>query len=245
MESKNEMFYERCGLNRLPLSLAGVTLGIFLASADYHLSWKVVLCVLAAAASLHIFSYGRSRAALAVSVIFSVLSVFFSFGKILMLESLLLLLFAYFIMRLEAGISGRGGNRFFEGLVTLLMTGPVALYGTFYLCSHTMGSWVLVLPSLSIGFLCVAASGLEEGGSKASVSVMTCLGLAFMVAFPFFRIYDLAHFCFVIMIPVYAALMVKMHIDRRPEPKCYLLLFSVSALAVAVLTGLGFVWYLF
>ena len=98
-------------LRTMPLSLSGVLLGSLLAVADFHVSWMVVLAVCLAAASLHVYQSGANKLALIPSVLFAVAAVYNSFGKIFILESLLMLLFAYFIMRLASGTIVRGRGR--------------------------------------------------------------------------------------------------------------------------------------
>ena len=229
----------------MPLSLSGVLLGSLLAVADFHVSWMVVLSVCLAAASLHVYQSGPNKLALIPSVLFAVAAVYFSFGKILILESLLMLLFAYFIMRLASGTIVRGRGKLTDGLILCLLTGPVALYGTYLLCSHTFGSWVLLFPAFSIGTLCVATSGLNDGFSKRAATLITLTGLALMSVFPFLRIHDPAHFRFVIMIPIYIMCLVMMHADKNRTTDTFMPLFAFCLLALAAVTGLGFVSYLF
>lgn len=232
-------------LRTMPLSLSGVLLGSLLAVADFHVSWMVVLAVCLAAASLHVYKSGANKLALIPSVLFAVAAVYNSFGKIFILESLLMLLFAYFIMRLASGTIVRGRGRLADGLILCFLTGPVAVYGTYFLCSHTFGSWVLLFPALSIGTLCVAASGLKDGYSKSAVTFITLAGLALMSVFPFLRIHDPAHFRFVIMIPIYIMYLVMMHKDKNRTMDTFMPLFAFCLLALAAITGLGFVSYLF
>ena len=143
----------------MPLSLAGVLLGALLAVADFHVHWTVVAAVIFAAASLHVYHHTGNKIALVPSVLFAVLSVYFSFGKILLLESLLLLLFTYFIMRFAAGFLSTGKGRIADAAVLTLLTGPVAVFGTYYLCSHSFGSWVLLFPCIVFGYSCCCDSG--------------------------------------------------------------------------------------
>ena len=232
-------------LKTMPLSLAGVLLGALLAVADFHVHWTVVAAVIFAAASLHVYHHTGNKIALAPSVIFAVLSVYFSFGKILLLESLLLLLFTYFIMRFAAGFLSTGKGRIADAAVLTLLTGPVAVFGTYYLCSHSFGSWVLLFPALSLGILAAATAGLADGYRKVSVTLMTIAGLALISVYPFLRIYDPAHYRFAIMIPIYIMYLVMMHKDKNRTTDTFMSLFAFCLLALAAITGLGFVSYLF
>lgn len=232
-------------IKTVPVSLAGVILGSLLAVADFHVHWAVVLSVILTASSLHVFQYGGSRIALVPSVIFAVLSVYLSFGKIFVLESLLLLLFTYFIMRLAMGFLSTGRGRMADAAVLTFLTGPVAVFGTYYLCSHSFGSWVLLFPALSVGVIAAATAGLGNGFSKHAVVLMTVAGLVLISIFPFLRIYDPAHYRFAIVIPIYIALLVRIGIDKTRTLDSYQSLFAFCLLALAVITGLGYVAYLF
>ena len=232
-------------LKTMPLSLAGVILGALLAVADYHVNWAVVPAVVLTAASLHVYQYSGNRLALVPSVIFAVLSVYLSFGRIFMLESLLLLLFAYFIMRLAVGFLSTGRGRVAGAAVLTFLAGPVAVFGTFFLCSHSFGSWVLLFPALSVGVLAAAAAGLGNGSGKTAVVIMTVVGLVLMSVYPFLRFYDPAHYRFVVVIPVYIMLLVWMSVDKTRTPDSFQSLFAFCLLILAVITGLGYVTYLF
>ncbi|MBR5274593.1 MAG: hypothetical protein IKU33_05055 [Bacteroidales bacterium] len=232
-------------LKTMPLSLAGVVLGCLLAVADFHVYWTIVPAVILAAASLHIYQYGGSRIALLSSVVFAVISVYFSFGKFLLLESLLLLLFTYFVMRLAKGFLSTGKGGVADMIVLAFLTGPVAVFGSYYLCSHSFGSWVLLFPSLSVGIIAAATAALADRFRKTAASVIMAVGLVLMTVYPFLRIYDPAHFRFVIMIPIYIMLIVRMCTDKIKGIEAYQPIFAFCLLTLAVITGLGYVTYLF
>lgn len=232
-------------LKTMPISLAGVLLGVLLAVADFHVHWAIVPAVILAAASLHVYQYASSKIALAPALVFAVLSVYFSFGKLLLLESLLLLLFTYFVMRLAAGFLSPDKSKCAGALVRTLLAGPVAVVGTYYLCSHSFGSWVLLFPALSMGILAAATAGLADGYSKVSVTLMMIAGLALMSVYPFLRIYDPAHYRFVIMIPIYIMILVRMCTDKVKGLETYQSIFSFCLLTLSLITGLGYVTYLF
>ena len=232
-------------LKEMPVSLAGVLVGSLLAVADYHVSWAVVSLVCLTAAALHIFRYGGSRWALVPAVVLSVMSVYFSFGKLFVLESLLMLLFAYFVMRLAAGFSSGHINRTASCAVLCFLTGPVAVFGAHFLCSHSFGSWVLSFPALSIGILCAAVTGAGAGYGKVNVSVMTMIGLVLMSVFPFLRFYDPFHYIFGIMIPIYVIVIVRMNLDKKKPAEKYQPALSLCLMSLSLLMGLGFVCYLF
>lgn len=224
----------------LPLSLSGIAVGSMLAAADYHVSALVVLFVILTSVSLHFFMASGSKAALVPSVSFAILSVYFSFGKILMLESLLMLLFTYFIMRLACGIVGTGRSRVMDGLVMCFLTGPVAVMGTYYLCSHTFGTMMLLFPALSVGAMNIGLFGSMDGYGKKMTAALVLSGFVLMTVYAMMRMHDIWHYLFLISLPGFAVYFMQL---RKGKDRVVLL--GLSVMAFAVLTGLGFMAFLF
>ena len=148
-------------------------------------------------------------------------------------------------MRFAAGFLSTGKGRIADAAVLTLLTGPVAVFGTYYLCSHSFGSWVLLFPALSLGILAAATAGMADGYRKDSVTLMTIAGLALISVYPFLRIYDPAHYRFVIMIPIYIMILVRMCTDKVKSLDAYQSIFGFCLLTLALITGLGYVTYLF
>ena len=225
------------------LSLSGVVLGILLAVADYHVDLWPALCLILTTVLIHLQMTSGNKVLLAASVEGAVLTVYLSFGKIFALEPLLLLLFGYFILRLVKGIGDSG--RVSESVVTCLVKGPVALFGAYFLCTHTFGFWLLLLPSFSIGMLCMTAEGLSDGYGRNLVAVLTVSALALMTAFSFMRFFHPAHFIYAVMIPVFLAFIVRMYMKKEQTLDQYGSVYALCTVVLAVLTGFGFIEYLF
>lgn len=224
------------------LSLSGILLGILLAVADYHVDIWSALSLILTAGLIHFQMVSGSRFMLAASVAGAVLTVFLSFGTLFSLEPLLLLLFAYFIIRLVKGISDSG--RISEAVVTCLVKGPVALFGAYFVCTHTFGFWLLLLPALSTGLLCMTADGLSDGYSRHLVVLMTVLALAFMTVFSFMRIFHPVHFIYLLTVPAFAIYIIRMYTKKEQTLDQYRSVYALCTFALAALTGLGYIGYL-
>ena len=213
----------------LPLSLSGIAVGSMLAAADYHVSLLVVLFVLLTAVSLHCFMASGSKVALAPS-----------FGKILLLESLLMLLFTYFIMRLACGIVGSGRSRIADGLVMCFLTGPVAVMGTYYICSHSFGTVMLLLPALSVGAMNISLFGTYDGYGKKTLASLVVSGYVLMTVYAMMRMFDPWHYLYLLSLPLSALFLVRVWKGR-----CQNVLPALSVMIFALLSGLGFMAFLF
>lgn len=219
-------------MNRyLPLSLSGVLLGIALATADYRVDWKTALFLVLAVVFLHLYSVCAkcesekkwSRIALALTIASGLAMLYFSFGTLLLMEPLILIVFGYMIIRAVRHTSfvSRGKGI----LYVFVLFGLLSVYGSFYVCSHSFGSWPLLFPALSMGFMSVAAKADDD--KSAFRLVMNILGWACMTAYACLRMFDLWHFLFVLSLPVF--------FFKRPE---------WAAFAFAVMTGAGFLAFL-
>lgn len=218
-------------MKTLPLSLSGALLGIALAAADYRVDWKTALFLALAVVFLHFYSvYSKSEsekiwtsACLALTISNGLAMLYFSFGTLLLMEPLILIVFGYMIIRAVRHTSfvSRGKGI----LYVFLLFGLLAVYGSYYVCSHSFGSWPLLFPALSMGFLSVAAKADDD--RSAFRLVMNIAGWACMTVYACLRMYDPWHFLFVVSLPVFFL--------KRPE---------WAAFAFAVLSGVGFLAFL-
>lgn len=218
-------------MKTLPLSLSGALLGIALAAADYRVDWKTALFLVLAVVFLHFYSVcsksesdnNWSSIALALTIASGLAMLYFSFGTLLLMEPLILIVFGYMIIRAVRHTSfvSRGKGI----LYVFLLFGLLSVYGSYYVCSHSFGSWPLLFPALSMGFMSVAAKADDD--NFAFRLVMNIIGWACMTAYACLRMYDPWHFLFVISLPVFFL--------KKPE---------WSAFAFAVLTGVGFLAFL-
>lgn len=218
-------------MKKLSLTLAGVILGVMLAAADYHVDWKVAVLLVLTVIFLHFYSFYSktepdkiwSRVFLVLTIAGGLAMLHFSFGTLLMMEPLILIVFGYMIIRAVRHTSfvSRGKGI----LYVFLLFGLLAVYGSYYVCSHSFGSWPLLFPALSMGFMSVAVKADDDRFTFRLV--MNILGWACMTAYACLRMYDPWHFLFVLSLPVFFL--------KKPE---------WAAFAFAVLTGFGFLAFL-
>ena len=215
----------------LPLSLSGALLGIALAAADYRVDWKVALLLVLTVAFLHFYSVCSKSASektgprifLALTIVAGLAMLYFSFGSLLLMEPLILMVFGYMIIRAvrHTAFISRGKGI----LYVFLLFGPVAVYGSYFVCSHSFGSWPLLFTALSIGSLCVAAQADDD--KVWFRLIMNVAGWALMIVYACMRMYDPWHFLFVLSLPVFFL--------KRPE---------WATFVFALLTGAGFLAFL-
>ena len=227
----------------LLLSLAGIVLGVLLAVAEYRVDFWAALALILTAGLMHIYMQTLSRWWMAASVAGAVLTVYLSYGTLFSLESLILLLFAYFIIRLAKGMGGRG--RISDGVLTCILKGPVALVGAYFVCTHSFPFWFFLFPSLSIGLLCVAADGAEDNYGKTLINILIYIGIALMLTYAGLRIFVPLHFLFLITLPVFVYITVRMYMKKEQSLDIYRPALSLCTFALALLAGVGFIGYLF
>ena len=113
------MKIKMCDPSGLLLSLSGIVLGVLLAVAEYRVDFWAALVLIVTAGLIHAYMQTLNKWWMAASVAGAVLTVWLSYGTLFSLESLILLLFAYFIIRLARGMGGRG--RISDGVLTCLL----------------------------------------------------------------------------------------------------------------------------
>ncbi len=215
----------------LPMSLSGVILGITLAAADYRVDWKVAMFLLLAVTFLHMYSISSkenqdnrlSGISLVLTIVSGLAMLYFSFGTLLLMEPLILMVFGYMIIRAvkHTNFISRG-----KGIVYVYaLFGLLGVMGSYYVCSHSFGGWPMVFPALSMGFLSVSAKADDD--KTIFRFVMNVSGWAAMIAYACLRMFDPWHFLFVASLPVFFL--------KKPQWPPF---------AFAVLTGLGFLAFL-
>ena len=218
----------------LPLSLSGVMAGIMLAAADYHVDWLTALLLLASAFFLHCYSFTSkcepenapkiSRVLPGLVGVFGMAMLFTSFGTIFLMEPLVMAVFWYMIIRAVGHTTfvSRG-----KGIVYILaLFGLVAVYGSYYICSHSFGSWPLLFPAMSMGFMALAVKADDEKAIFRNVMILA--GWGAMIAYSCLRMFDPWHFLFVLSLPLFFM-------------KRYL---TAAVFVFALLAGAGFLMYL-
>ena len=229
-------------MSGLLLSIAGILLGILLAAADYHIRWDVALALVVTVIPIHIYMVRPSRWSLAASVLGAVLTMYLSYGTVFCLESLLLLLFGYFILRLAKGAGSMGAVP--EFAVTCLLKGPVALFGAYFVCTHAFPFWFLLFPALSLGLLSVASDALVRQVRWLVTGSLTA-AMFMMLTYSCLRVLTMMHFLYVLAFPAFIYILVKIYTEKEQEPASIRLSLALSSFAFALLAGLGFIGYLF
>lgn len=237
------MKIKMCDPSGLLLSLSGIVLGVLLAVAEYRVDLWAALVLIVTAGLIHAYMQTLNKWWMAASVASAVLTVYLSYGTLFSLESLILLLFAYFIIRLARGMGGRG--RISDGVLTCLLNGPVALVGAYFVCTHSFPYWFFLFPSLSIGFLCVAADGTADNYGKVLTNILIYIGIALMVTYSALRIFVPVHFLFLITLPAFICITARMFMKKEQAADTYRPALALSTFALALLTGVGFIGYLF
>lgn len=237
------MKIKMCDPSGLLLSLSGIVLGVLLAVAEYRVDLWAALALILTTGLMHIYMQIQNRWWMAASVASAVLTVYLSYGTLFSLESLILLLFAYFIIRMARGMGGRG--MISDGVLTCLLNGPVALVGAYFVCTHSFPYWFFLFPSLSIGFLCVAADGTADNYGKVLTNLLIYIGIALMITYSALRIFVPVHFLFLITLPAFICITARMFMKNDLAPDTYRPALALSTFALALLTGVGFIGYLF
>jgi 1,4-dihydroxy-2-naphthoate octaprenyltransferase len=290
-------------LRTLPLSTAGVLLGILLATADYKVSFWTALFIVLTTISLQILSnlsnelgdvlsgtdtedrqgpqYGLNSGVLTIKqmkvaiwtfVVLCCLNglamIWLSFGTLLSIESICLILLGFAAinaaMRYTLG-NNPYGYRGLGDIFVFTFFGIVSVMGSYFVAAHTVSSWLLTLPAAAIGFFSVGVLNVNNirdmktdaatrttmamkmgvKGARIYQTVLIVLGWACMVAYCLCKIFDPWHYLFVLTLPLYIIHLkgVWTRDDRKLDPMLPLLVMSTFALSL--LTGIGFLVYLF
>ena len=236
------LFHSRVSAD-IMLSSSGPVLGILLAVADYRVAWTCALSLMLAVVLLAVYMIFQKRFLLVPAAASVVLTAYASYGTVLSLEALILMLFTYFLLRLSKGAGNSG--RIMDGVVTCLLKGPVAVYGAYFVCTHSFPFWFILFPSLSVGLLCVAADGVADNCGKVLTSLLIYVGLAMMVTYSCLRIFELVHFLFLITIPAFIFITVRMYMNKEHNSDTYRPALALCIFVLTLLTGVGFIGYLF
>lgn len=242
ISSIKTLFHSRVSAD-IMLSSSGPLLGILLAVADYRVAWTCALGLMLAVVLLAVYMIFQKRFLLVPAAASVVLTAYASYGTVLSLEALILMLFTYFLLRLAKGAGNSG--RIMEGVVTCLLKGPVAVYGAYFVCTHLFPFWFILFPSLSVGLLCVAADGVADNCGKVLTSLLIYVGLAMMVTYSCLRIFELVHFLFLITIPAFIFITVRMYMNKEHNSDTYRPALALCIFVLTLLTGVGFIGYLF
>ncbi len=193
---------------------------------------------------------------------------YFSFGTLFCIESLLLMVLGYFAINAAMKYTmGKNpyGYRGLGDLYVFIFFGLVAVFGAYCLCSHVFATWLILLPSVSIGAFSIAvlnvnnlrdmesdrltrttvALKLGEKRAKIYHTALITLGWAAMTVYACLRMFDPWHFLFVLTLPLYIWHLVGVWKNSGRALDRYLPMLVLSTFAFAVLGGVGFLVYLF
>ena len=221
--------------SHLCILTAGVIFGIMISAAGFQIDLKVALLLLLSAFALqcvfdfsdHVW-YRRVAVALTVALVCAMASC--AFGTVFSIESFVMMAMVYFMSRIVHGYSaGRvlSRRRLADDILTALFYGPVVVYFSHFVCTHTVGTWLMILPSAAIGIL--ALSHHVEGESKAVDVILVLTGFAFMTAYSCLRMYDIWHFLYLLSLPLF-------FIGKSFRP--------YAVLVFSILAGAGFLVFL-
>ncbi len=193
---------------------------------------------------------------------------FFSFGTLFCMESLLLMVLGYFAIRAAMKYTmGKNpyGYRGLGDVFVFIFFGIVAVFGSYCICSHVFAPSLILLPAVSIGSFGMAvlnvnnirdmesdrktrttvALQLGENGAKIYQTILIVMGWAAMLAYACLRMFDPWHFLFVLTLPLYIWHLAGVWKNSGQALDKYLPMLVLSTFAFAVLGGLGFLVYLF
>lgn len=242
MEFKN--YISKIDAGRLMLSVSGVVTGSMLAAADFHVNWLAALFLIASVLMFQLFPIIIPGVACALA------AVYFSYGTLFLLDAFIMMLLGYLAyrsVRSHASQAGLFRNGPVFTLSTLFIYGVMPLYGAYYLCTHSFGSWLLFLPSLAIGSFCLAARNsayLSDSRTRIFHVFWIAAGWIFMTVYGCMRIFDVWHFLYLLALPLFIWLLIRMW-KTGGELDGYGMKLSALTLVFAALSGFGFMIYLF
>ena len=290
-------------LRTLPLSLAGVSLGLMLAASDYIIRPWEAFFVLLTTVFLQILSNvsnelgdflrGTDRQAdrqgpaytlssglltakdfkvmIAVYVLLCAVSglamIWFSFGTFFdygaVIVAFMGLLAISGAMRYTLGRNPYG-YRGLGDLYVFMFFGIVSVLGSYFVATHELRTWILLLPAVSVGCLSVGVLNVNNIrdiksdaltrrtipvriGERNAKIYHTCLiaaGWAAMFAYASLRMFDWWHYLFVLTLPLFVLHLVQVWRRSGKDLDPQLPQLVISSFLFAVLTGVGFIAYL-
>ncbi len=217
-------------------------------------------------------SEGDMKLLIKVLVVFTCLSgmamLFFSFGTLFCMESLLLMVLGYYAIKAASKYTmGRNpyGYRGLGDLYVFIFFGIVAVFGAYCICTHVFATWLILLPAVSIGAFSIGvlnvnnirdmesdrltrttvAMKLGERGAKIYQTLLIVLGWGAMTAYVSLRMFDPWHYLFLLTLPLYIWHLIGVWRHSGKALDRYLPLLVISTFLFSLLGGLGFLVYLF
>lgn len=194
--------------------------------------------------------------------------IYCSFGTLFCLEALIMVLIGaaaiqsaikYTLGKKPYGYRGLGD------LSVFIFFGLVSVIGSYFMVSHDLGSWKILLPAVSVGCFSVGVLNVNnirdmesdrqtrvttpirigEKNAKIYQTVLILLGWTMMLLYSYLRIYDPWHYLYLLTLPFFV-----LHLSglwkrsgKALDPMLPLLV--VSTFCFCLLAGFGFVLFLF
>jgi len=201
-------------------------------------------------------------------VVFGLIMIKLSFGTLWTLESICLMLLGAAAMLAAVKYTlGRNpyGYRGLGDLFVFIFFGLVSVMGSYFVASHEIPSWLLLLPASSIGFFSIGVLNVNNirdmktdaenrvtvaiklGARKARIyhTILIILGWACMIAYCLLRFFDPWHYLFVLTLPLYIIHVRGMwKLEGRALDRMLPML-VMSTFIFAILAGIGFMAFLF
>lgn len=290
-------------LRTLPMSLAGVALGLMLAASDYRVNVWVVFFTVLVTLSLQILSnvanelgdflrgtdraedrqgpsYALSQGLLTekdlkrmiyvfvlLCIAFGVAMIWFSFGTLFSLGAVIVALMGvaaisgaikYTLGRNPYGYRGKGDMSVF------IFFGLVSVLGSYFVATHEIRTWILVLPAVSIGCFSVGVLNVNnirdiksdaltrrtipvrigEKNAKIYHTALITAGWAAMILYSSMRMFDWWHYLFVLTLPLFLIHLVKVWKNTGKALDRQLPFLVISSFLFALLSGFGYIVYL-
>jgi 1,4-dihydroxy-2-naphthoate octaprenyltransferase len=204
----------------------------------------------------------------ALSCIFGLLMIKFSFGKIFDWHPMtFVILGAAAIWAAMHYTLGKNpyGYRGLGDLFVFLFFGIATVCGGYFLCAREFASWIILLPAAAIGCFSVAVLNVNNirdmqtdaatrttvaiklGGKKARIyqTVLIVLGWACMLVYCSLRFFSIWHYLFVLTLPLFVLHLRGVWTREGKALDPMLPLLVMSSFLFSLLAGLGFVLFLF
>lgn len=211
------------------------------------------------------------KAMVAVYVVLSILSglamIWFSFRTFFDLGPFITMLLGvaaisgalkYTLGRNPYGYRGQGDFAVF------LFFGIVAVLGSYFVATHEIRTWILLLPAASIGCFSTAVLNVNnirdmetdaatrrtipvrigERNAKIYHTVLILAGWGFMTAYAFLRIFDWWHYLYVLVLPLFVYHLLEVWRLSGKALDRQLPLLVIATFLFALLAGTGFIVFL-
>lgn len=194
--------------------------------------------------------------------------IYFSFGSLFTLESLMLMLLGYFAIKAAMHYTlGNNpyGYRGLGDLYVFMFFGLVSVLGAYFVCTHSFGSYKMFLPAVAMGLFCTGVLNVNnirdmendrgrrvtiplkmgERNAKIYQTALITLGLGCMITYFCLTFPNWKHWVFLLTLPLYIIHLVKVwkYSGKALDPQVPFL--SITTFLLAVLAGAGYYFCIF